>query len=498
MIWSERTIDTDMNHIAAYLHDIHFGKKTGRLIFKREDVVKYFFFKDGELLQIKTNVNDERLGEVLFKLERLSGEAHARIDDFIEPNQNIGEALRNKGVITESDLNEALLQQLRETTLNTFPFFDGQLAFQERADFAGADGALEINIPLLIEYGIRRMRYDPALRSWLAATVPSRKRTTFAYLLTAEEKVILDKIDGRERAEALVTRVPPPPELFWKTLFLAYCLDIVDLAAGGQAKAAAPTAAPAEAENGPGGPGLTASIDEVLTLYSQRAAKNFYQVLNVPRTASDEDIKKAYFQMARRFHPDRFGTDVSREYKKQIDEVFDAITNAYRTLSNKALRTAYDAKSAPPPQEEVASAAKMAEIKFRQGKTLYYQDRFEEAVSYLREAIRDKKDKGDYYLLLAMAESKVPGYVRKAEEDFLKAISMEPWNPEGYFGLGVLYRNEGLQTKALRMFEKAVQTDPDHVAAREAYEDLSGGGKKKGLKAFLSGDLFGSSKKKKT
>ncbi|MFO7733588.1 MAG: DnaJ domain-containing protein [Candidatus Aminicenantes bacterium] len=484
-----------MNHIAAHLHDIHFNKRSGRLIFKREDVVKYFFFQDGELLQVKTNRPEERLGEVLFNLERLPKDAHAHIEDYIEPNQNIGEALRKRGVISESDLEDALTQQLRETTLNTFPYFDGQLAFQERTDFAGESGKPKLSIPLLIEYGIRRMQPDKAMRSWLAGKVPSQKRTTFAYLLTADEKVILDKIDGLAPAEAVARQAPPPQDLFWKSLFLFYCLDIVDLKGEGQA--AASSSDGETARNGSSGPEMTASIDDVLTIHNNRAAKNFYQILNVPRTASDEDIKKAYFQMARRFHPDRFGQDVAREYKKQIDDVFDAITNAYRTLSNKALRTAYDAKSAPPPQEDVQSAARMAETKFRQGKTLYSQERYNEAVSYLREAIRDKKDKGDYYLLLAMAEAKVPGYSKRAEEDFLKAISMEPWNPEGYVGLGMLYRSEGLQTKALKMFEKAVQTDPEHVAAREAYDELSGGGKKKGLKGLFSLDVFGSGKKKK-
>jgi curved DNA-binding protein CbpA len=479
-----------MKHIALSLHDIHFDGKSGRLIFKREDATKYFFFRKGDVIQVKTNRPEERLGEILFKLERLPKEAHARIDDFIEPNQNIGEALRKRGVISEEDLTEALAHQIRETILNTFPFFDGELVFQEREDIAGGEAAPQVNIPLLIEYGIRRMRPDPALKAFLADKIPSPKRTTYAYLLTSEEKSFLDKLAGTEAAEAVVRRLPAPSDFYWKSLYLFACLDIVDLK--GEVRAAP------DRENRHAGLEPAATIDDVLSLREKLATKSYYQILEVSRTAPDEEIKKAYFQMARRFHPDRFSAEQAGEYKKQIDEVFDAITTSYKTLSNKALRAAYDAKSkSSARQEDSPSAGKMAEIKFRQGKTLFGQERYEEAVSYLREAIREKKDKGDYYLLLAMAEAKVPGYIRKAEEDFLKAISMEPWNPEGYLGLGMLYRKEGLQTKALKMFEKAVQADPDHVAAREAFEELSGGGKKKGLKGLLSFDLFGSSKKKK-
>jgi hypothetical protein len=60
-----------MNHIATHLRDFFFNKKTGRLIYRRKEVLKYFFFDKGAIVQVKTNVPDERLGEILFKLERI-------------------------------------------------------------------------------------------------------------------------------------------------------------------------------------------------------------------------------------------------------------------------------------------------------------------------------------------------------------------------------------------------------------------------------------------
>jgi tetratricopeptide (TPR) repeat protein len=107
-----------------------------------------------------------------------------------------------------------------------------------------------------------------------------------------------------------------------------------------------------------------------------------------------------------------------------------------------------------------------------------------------------RRDKGDYYLLLAMCESKLPAYIKKSEQDFLKAIQLEPWNPEGYVGLGLLYKREGMQTRAIKQFEKALEVDADHPAAREALDELDGG-KKKGPKSIFHIDLFGSKKKKK-
>ena len=109
--------------------------------------------------------------------------------------------------------------------------------------------------------------------------------------------------------------------------------------------------------------------------------------------------------------------------------------------------------------------------------------------------MRLRKNKGDFYLLLAMAESKIPVFRKKAQEDFLKAISLEPWNPEAYVGLGFLYKNEGLLTKASKQFQKALEADADHKLARQELEQINKGARPKGLKGLLSLSIFGSKKK---
>jgi tetratricopeptide (TPR) repeat protein len=115
----------------------------------------------------------------------------------------------------------------------------------------------------------------------------------------------------------------------------------------------------------------------------------------------------------------------------------------------------------------------------------------------LEESVRLKDDKGDYFLLLAMAESKVPALSKKAERDFLKAIELESWNPEGFIGLGLLYKKEGLLLRARKQFERALEIDSDHKAARKALGDMDERPetKKGGLKGMFSKDLFGSKKK---
>ena len=63
--------------------------------------------------------------------------------------------------------------------------------------------------------------------------------------------------------------------------------------------------------------------------------RDYYDVLGVSRSASDEDIKKAFRKLAMEYHPDRNKRDGAEEKFKEINE-------AYQVLSDSKKRTAYD------------------------------------------------------------------------------------------------------------------------------------------------------------
>ena len=67
--------------------------------------------------------------------------------------------------------------------------------------------------------------------------------------------------------------------------------------------------------------------------------RDFYETLGVDKTASDEDLKKAYRKLARQFHPD---LQNGEQQKKQAEEKFKEINEAYEHLSDAEKRRRYD------------------------------------------------------------------------------------------------------------------------------------------------------------
>ncbi len=66
------------------------------------------------------------------------------------------------------------------------------------------------------------------------------------------------------------------------------------------------------------------------------AGKDYYNMLGVAKNASDEEIKRAYRKLAMKYHPDR------NPNKKEAEERFKEINEAYAVLSDKEKRKQYD------------------------------------------------------------------------------------------------------------------------------------------------------------
>jgi molecular chaperone DnaJ len=71
------------------------------------------------------------------------------------------------------------------------------------------------------------------------------------------------------------------------------------------------------------------------------AKRDYYEILGVAKTASSEEIKKSFRKLAMKYHPDRVSS-LSDTEKKQAEEKFKELQEAYAVLSDTQKKQVYD------------------------------------------------------------------------------------------------------------------------------------------------------------
>lgn len=71
------------------------------------------------------------------------------------------------------------------------------------------------------------------------------------------------------------------------------------------------------------------------------AKRDYYEVLGINKNSSDSEIKKAYRKAAMKYHPDKFAS-ASESEKKEAEDKFKEINEAYEILSDPQKKSTYD------------------------------------------------------------------------------------------------------------------------------------------------------------
>jgi len=209
-----------------------------------------------------------------------------------------------------------------------------------------------------------------------------------------------------------------------------------------------------------------------------------YDLLGVPAGTDEAEIKKAYYAMAKKYHPDRHHTAHLRDVQGLLEELFSKITQAYQTLSDQAERIRYDGKleqgaqfaAAAPRSQEVAvkkqeppsetARKRQAEERYIEGKKHYDEMHFFDAIQSLRDAVRIYPQQR-YHKLLAQSLMKNPLWGKEAEEQFRESLALDPIDAECHFGLGQIYEAKGMTTRAKKMYQQAAAYDPENLEFQE-------------------------------
>lgn len=226
-----------------------------------------------------------------------------------------------------------------------------------------------------------------------------------------------------------------------------------------------------------------------------KKAQTHYEVLSVNWDASAESLKAVYYQLARRYHPDRF-RKAQPALVPQLESAFARITQAYETLRDDSLRASYNSKIAarrkaeqltdsiakattePAAQEPsaagepVVSKAERAATQFKEGVAALELGEKKTALGLFASAASAVPNEARYRAFYGHLLAGNERTRRAAEAELHAAVKLDPNNAEYRVMLAELYRDLGLKLRAKGEAERAVAADPNNRKARELLRAL--------------------------
>lgn len=337
--------------------------------------------------------------------------------------------------------------------------------------------------------------------------------------LTPQEVRALSRVDGSRSLKQLVETFPQDADALHRLLFLLKELEALSL------RSARPTLerktpSPFPREHQPDAPGparanaeprspvpaprakssqaklapteviptpvtVAASVsshEEVLRELRARVAKlksqNHFQVLGLNQNADGSAVRSAYFELAKVVHPDTLPPNATDEMVSLKAQIFAAVGEAYRKLSDEKSRANYveSLRSGAAEHVDIAQILR-AEDLFRRGCALISVKRYSEALKCLDEAIQNNSDEGEFYawrgyakFLTATHSSDV---FREAQRDLLLAVKKNDRSAPSHYLLGEVARIRGDNSGALKHYKKALELKPDYIEAQRQIRFLT-------------------------
>jgi curved DNA-binding protein CbpA len=185
-------------------------------------------------------------------------------------------------------------------------------------------------------------------------------------------------------------------------------------------------------------------------------------------------IKENFHRLARKFHPDRHMGQ--SEWIALLQDLMGRLTIAYKTLVDDAKRAAYDKQIAAAGaftlgQEKTESQETVDEC-LMQAKQCLRARNFAGSLLWLRKCVELEPEVAKYHAMLARSLAVIPQYRQEAIHHFSVAIEQDEWNTSTYFQFGELYEVMRLPWRAMPLYRKILEIDPEHTKALERLSAL--------------------------
>ena len=471
----------------------------GRLRLEHDRMKVVAYFDNGKFVYAAANVRTLRLREYLLKSKLVSEQDLAQFNEQVS-DTDLVKVLCAQKLLAATAAEQVQARQIADVLRLAILWTEGSWEFDSRSRLSEAPG-FEIDTRALLLEASRRLSpafiasrfQDPA-----ELIAPPAAPLEYENLQPADV-FLLSRLDRPMPLRELVA-VSGFAEA--ETMVLIYSLTltgVIDREHWPSAfSASQPAPRPRVEKPAPvvhEEPRHAEEEDDVESFLQRiKTAKSYYDVLGVDAESSPEGLKAAYYQLARRYHPDRFRR-AEASLLPRIESAFARITQAYDTLRDEGLRSSYNSKlrarrkaeqlaadsapKAPAPASEpavvepVIPAAERAEALFKEGLAAIELGQHKVALGFFASASRAARNEPRYRAAYGQQLARDERTRRAAEAELLEATKLAPSNAEYRMMLAELYRDLGLKLRAKGEAERAVAADPNNRKARELLRELN-------------------------
>ncbi|MEK6325107.1 MAG: DnaJ domain-containing protein [Acidobacteriota bacterium] len=323
------------------IREIAQKSSSGLLRLSLGKAIKAIFFESGAPTFAISNLTNEQLDHKLMTEELVTVEQLERAKERAGKAHRLGPALVEMGLLEDGQMRKLVCDQVMGIILSIFEWTRGDYSFDERIR-AAHEVTLGLSAADALLEGARHAADIPEVAEAIVPrdAVVLRPKTTGLRIdsgrLIPLESYILSRIESptsvREVGE-LSGLVDVDAHRAVCALVAAGFLKVLDHDKGEEDPATR------EAEES-----LERFREDVIRRLHFFTSADYYEVLGVTRQATTAEIKTAYYDLAKKYHPDRYHQRDSGNLRNKLEALFASITQAYETLSQPAQRAAYDEK----------------------------------------------------------------------------------------------------------------------------------------------------------
>lgn len=466
------------------LLDLQRARFNGSLRLTRARAEKTFVFQDGIPIFAESNLASETLGVQLLDRGQITRQQHQQVSDTMHRKQcREGTALLELKLLEPKALFVALKEQVRHRILDVFGWVNGEFVVEPtesppmkaqpfRADlFALIQEGIEIHwnqervlgdlAPKMEKCAKRtrrvsriqdRLLWDASVGEFIDAL--DGTRTLWRALQFARTPRclaaawLLDAVHALEYPDALADSNSPPPDI-----------EIVSKQASTPLTGSPETRVAGSVADSGADVVLTQEIQEK---FARLAELNHYELLGLASDASAQDVRTAYLDAAKRFHPDALSrAGIDGETRQCAGRVFAAIGRAHAVLSKAASRRDYDAHLGSDDTDLDAERLAAAETNYRKAEILLRVGNFLGALEYLRPAVELWPEESAYHAALGWALfKKLPSEPAAGRSHLERAIELDPRSAQASYWLSIVLKQAGETEAAASMLAHARALDP--------------------------------------